>query len=178
MSAAAFGSPVRCLCFMYVLLCMLISAKFCQAKQVYSQQELINIGLQSRMAITADFQRANSIPADIAKPPGSTCIVIGCVKQRRRRKERKQKRGCRAGLLARLRKQPYKPPLPSLFLSNARSFTHKMDDMELLIANNNSLRDCCVIIITETWLHQGIPNAAVQLASRTLYRRDRTMDSN
>ncbi len=145
MSAAAFGSPVRCLCFMYVLLCMLICAKFCQAKQVYSRQELINIGLQSRMAITADFQRANSIPADIAKPPGSTWIVIGCVKQRRRRKERKQKRGCRAGLLARLRKQPYKPPLPSLFLSNARSITHKMDDMELLIANNNSLRDCCVI---------------------------------
>lgn len=52
-----------------------------------------------------------------------------------------------------------------------------MDNMELLIANNNSLRDCCVIIITETWLHQGIPDAAVQLASRILYRGDRTMDS-
>ncbi len=116
MSAAAFGSPVRCLCFMYVLLCMLISAKFCQAKQVYSQQELINIGQQSRMAITADFQRANSIPADIAKPPGSTWIVIGCVKQRRRRKERKQKRGCRAGLLASChtnhRSRVYFSPMP------------------------------------------------------------------
>lgn len=52
-----------------------------------------------------------------------------------------------------------------------------MNDMELPIANNNFLCDCYVIIITETWLYPGIPDAAVQLARLSLHRRDHTMDS-
>ncbi len=64
------------------------------------------------------------------------------------------------------------PLLPSLFLFNARSITHKMDEMELLIANNNSVHDCYVIIIAETWLHPGTPYAAVQLVDHTLHHRD------
>lgn len=68
---------------------------------------------------------------------------------------------CRVGLLTRLRKQPLKPQLSSIFLSNARSITHKADDMELLIAANKSVCDCCVIIVTGTWLHLAISDTAV-----------------
>nr|XP_043874450.1 uncharacterized protein LOC122764210 isoform X2 [Solea senegalensis]XP_043874509.1 uncharacterized protein LOC122764439 isoform X2 [Solea senegalensis] len=98
-------------------------------------------------------------------------------KRRRRRRERKQKRGCRSGSDAKLRKQPHRPAIPSLFLSNARSITHKMDELELQTATMSFVRNCSVIFITETWLHPLIPDAAVQLADRTLHRQDRNEDS-
>ena len=37
--------------------------------------------------------------------------------------------------------------------------------------------NCCVMIITETWLHPLIPDAAVRLADRSIHRQDRNMDS-
>ncbi len=76
-----------------------------------------------------------------------------------------------------LRKQPYKPPLPSMFLTNARSMAHKMDELKLYIAGNHHIRDCCIMVVSETWLHPRIPDAAVQLADHTLHRWDRNNDS-
>ncbi|XP_053532800.1 multivesicular body subunit 12Ba isoform X1 [Ictalurus punctatus] len=73
--------------------------------------------------------------------------------------------------------KPHKPPLPSLFLSNARSLVNKIDNLELQLAGNRYVRDCCVLIITETWLHPRIPDASMQLAGRTMLRWDRTEDS-
>uniref|UniRef100_A0A669B6K4 Reverse transcriptase domain-containing protein n=1 Tax=Oreochromis niloticus TaxID=8128 RepID=A0A669B6K4_ORENI len=98
-------------------------------------------------------------------------------KRRRRRRERKQKRGCRSGSDARLRKQPHRPALPSLFVSNARSITHKLDELELQIATTSFARNCSIILITESWLHPLIPDAAVELAGRTLHRHDRNSNS-
>ena len=133
--------------------------------------------LQSSFPVTNYFQQMHNIPDGISRTQGSPWIVVGSHKRRRRRRERKQKRGCRAGLLTRLRKRPHRPPLPSLFLANVRSIAHKMDDMELRIATNNFVRNCCVMIMTETWLHPAIPDAAVQLAGRTTHRLDRNSDS-
>ncbi|GAA6107963.1 uncharacterized protein LOC122764210 isoform X1 [Tachysurus ichikawai] len=52
-----------------------------------------------------------------------------------------------------------------------------MDELELQLASNRFVRDCCEMIITETWLHTLIPNAAVQLSGRTIHRQDRNKDS-
>ncbi|KAK1893548.1 Protein translocase subunit SecA 1 [Dissostichus eleginoides] len=93
------------------------------------------------------------IPDEVARSPGSPWIVVGTGRRRRRRRERKQKRGCRSGLLLRLRKQPHKPPLPSIYLTNARSIVHKTDDLELQLSGTSYVGECCVLIITETWLH-------------------------
>ncbi len=79
--------------------------------------------------------------------------------------------------MLRLRKQPHKPPLPSLYLSNARSLVHKTDDLELQLAGNRYVCDCCVLIITKTWLHPHIPNASMQLAGHPLLRWDRNKNS-
>ena len=103
--------------------------------------------------------------------------LIRSGRQRRRRRERKQKPGCRAGLLAGLRKQLLKPPSLSLYLTNARSMIHKADDLKLHPAVNCYARECCVLIITETWLHTQIPDATVQLAGRTLQLWDRNSNS-
>ena len=85
--------------------------------------------------------------------------------------------GCRAGLLTRLRKLPNKPPLPSLFLANVRSIVPKINELELRIDTNNFVRNCCVMIMTETWLHPGIPDAAVQLAGHTIHHQDCNSES-
>lgn len=99
-SAAAYGSLVWC--SVWSLLLTFLGNVLGQANYVYSRQELINYGLQINGVITQDFHRANNIPMDIARPLGCPWIVVGSVKQWRWRRERKQKRGCRAGLLARL----------------------------------------------------------------------------
>ena len=63
------------------------------------------------------------------------------------------------------------------FFSDLRSILHKIDELELHLAANCFVRDCCVMIITETWLHQLIPDASVLLAGRTIHRSDRNKDS-
>ncbi|KAK3506378.1 hypothetical protein QTP70_002309 [Hemibagrus guttatus] len=98
-------------------------------------------------------------------------------RRRRRRCERKQKRGCRAGALARLQKQPLRPPLCSLFITNARCLTNKMDELRLQTVTNNITKDSCILLITETWLHLSIPDSAIELTGYTAQHHDRTSDS-
>lgn len=173
-SAAALSYLIRCFLVCLAGITWQMYGKLCQAQCVYSRTNLISIGLRSNVPVTDYFQQAHNIPLEISRASGSPWIVTGsCRQRRRRRRNRKQKRGCRAGLLLRLKKHPHKPPLPSVFLTNVRSIVHKMDDLELRIATNNFARDCCVMILSETWLHPAIPDNAVQLAGRIIHRLDR-----
>ncbi len=158
-SEAAPGSLVQCLVWCFLLFLVVCVLEPCQAKYVCSWQKLINWGLQFSGVVTEDFHRANNIPMVIAALHG----LLSALSSGGGGAERKQRRGCRAGLLARLVRQPHKPPIPSIFLTNARSIVHKIDEPQLLLASNNTIRDCRVIIISESWLHPLIPNAAVQL---------------
>ena len=176
-AAAYNGSSLSVLYFFFTLLFTFLFVSTTQGNNCYSRQALLDVGFHRKSPVTADFHCHNNIPDEIARPPGSPWIVISCGRRRRRRRERKQKRGRRSGLLARLRKDPHKLPLPSMFLSNARSLTHKMDELELLANGNRYVRDCCVSVISETWLHPSIPDAAVQLGGRTVHRWDRNKDS-
>lgn len=72
---------------------------------------------------------------------------------------------------------PHKPPLPSIFLTNARSLANKLDELKLQVALNKDIKDSCVMLIMETWLHSSIPDTAIELAGRTAHRHDRTRDS-
>ena len=96
-------------------------------------------------------------------------------KQRRRRRERKTKRGKRGGIQARLRSSPDRPALPSLFIANAQSIVNKIDELRLRLHSNRI--NSCAFFLTETWLNPNIPDAAIELAGRTVYRADRTADS-
>lgn len=80
-----------------------------------------------------------------------------------------QREEAKLGMLVWLRKQPHKPLLPSIFLMNARSLANKMDELQSKIAKNHLIRECCVLIVTESWLHPQIPNGTVQLAGRTIH---------
>nr|XP_057925471.1 uncharacterized protein LOC131127531 isoform X2 [Doryrhamphus excisus]XP_057925472.1 uncharacterized protein LOC131127531 isoform X2 [Doryrhamphus excisus]XP_057925473.1 uncharacterized protein LOC131127531 isoform X2 [Doryrhamphus excisus] len=161
----------------FMCVCLWTLSTYTSALHHYTRQDLVDIGYRHKLAVCRDFHRRHNIPDELARPMGAPWIVVGSGKRRRRRREHKQKRGRRSGLLLRLRNNPHKPPLPSLYLTNARSITHKKDDLELQLEGNRYIRDCCVLIITETWLKPTIPDASVQLAGRSLHRWDRTEDS-
>ncbi|KAI4891376.1 hypothetical protein NFI96_006358 [Prochilodus magdalenae] len=94
-------------------------------------------------------------------------------KGKRKRCERRLKRGKRAGVLARLKANADRPPIPSLFLSNVRSLDNKLDLLRLRMSVSEEMRNCAVICLTETWLNDSMPDSAFQLAGRQLFRADR-----
>lgn len=156
--AAAKNSPYFCLFFF-------INVIFTVAVEHYSRSDLINIGLRCTLRVSSDFHRAFNIPDEIARPAGSPWIVVGSGRSCRRRRERKRRRGCRAGLVRRLKKEPLKPPVPSLYLCTGRASTHETNTLELELEGNRFVRDCCVLLLHE-------PEAPAQLAGRTLHRWD------
>ncbi|XP_078249882.1 uncharacterized protein LOC144589337 [Pogona vitticeps] len=143
---------------------------------LYSNCELMRIGLQCKQEITAKFIWKHGIPSEIARSPGSLWTVIPArvrVRRKRKQKERKKKRGCRAGVLYRLQKQTKRLPLPSLFLTNARSVANKMDDLRLQVSSSKFVKNCCMLLITETWLNPTIPNTVIDMEGFLLHRLDR-----
>ncbi|KAI4883243.1 hypothetical protein NFI96_004646 [Prochilodus magdalenae] len=115
---------------------------------------------------------SENIPPEILRSPELHGVIIPPARCCRRRRERKHKRGKRAGLRARLQASPYRPAVPSLFLAISRSLVNKMDEIRLRITSNNM--NSCVVIITETWLNRSVPDAAIELAGHSIYRADRT----
>lgn len=51
----------------------------------------------------------------------------------------------------------------SIIMANARSLDNKMDHIRLLRSANRTVSDCCVLVFTETWLNDNIPDSAVHL---------------
>lgn len=68
-----------------------------------------------------------------------------------------------------LKGKPYKMPLPSIFLSNVRSPENKMDHPQLELTTKREMRNCCVMILTETWLNSSIPDNAVTMEGLTTF---------
>lgn len=162
--------------FLYVLF-VCLSCTDCQTEGPYSQQDLLKIGT---LCSDLDFVRQQyreHIQPEISRSAGSPWITIPGSSRKRRRRERRQKRGCRSGVQTRLKKAPHKPTLPSIFLSNARSLINKMDELMLITESHKSVRDCSIMVITESWLHTGIPDEAVALPGRTVHRADRNGES-
>ncbi|KAI3369446.1 hypothetical protein L3Q82_007486 [Scortum barcoo] len=149
-------------------------------------EHIWDIMSQSKMAARSS---AAASRAPGVKPPISTFLVglgleanftgLACVNKRvkllrtpdwrsaarrtegkRKRCARKQKRGKRGGLLARLKANAGRPPIPSLFLSNVRSLDNKLDLLRLRLGASREMRNCAVLCLTETWLNDNMPDPA------------------
>lgn len=105
--------------------------------------------------------------------PSASSDAGGRGRGRRKRCARKQKRGKRAGVRARLKTNPSRPALPSILLSNVCSLVNKLDYIRLQQTARREFRDCCVFVFTETWLSDRVPDAAIQLDGLAAFRADR-----
>ncbi len=91
--------------------------------------------------------------------------------------KRPRKRGKRGGVRTRLRKRPFKPPLPLIIMSNVRSLWNKIDVLHAKCRVERTYDEASVIALTETWLDEATPDAEVDLDNLTIIRADRTKKS-
>ncbi len=117
---------------------------------VYDRHMLLNIG-SSIMQRKPDFEfmKACALFTDTASEP-----FVWPARPRKRR----WKRGKRAGVLVRLRRHAFRPPLPTIFLANVQSLDNKL---WAHISYQRETRDCCVICLTETWMTAMVPDSAI-----------------
>ena len=142
----------------------------------YNQQALLDI-CKSKINKVLDTTTETTIKelgllrqSVITPDPTATTAPI---KRRRKRCARRQKRGKRGGIRARLAASPTRPAIPSIIMANVRSLDNKMDHIRLLRSANRTVSNCCVLVFTETWLNDNIPDSAVHLEQLTCYRADR-----
>ncbi len=144
----------------------------CAAKSVcYSASELCEI----------NYKKTATLPADLKSKLGRMMLLRSAVwrsnarqrRGKRRRCTRKQKRGKRAGLLARLKATGNRPAIPSIFLANVRALDNKIDLLRMHMSVHQEMRNCCILLMTETWLNSNMPDSAFQISGMSLLRADR-----
>ena len=86
----------------------------------------------------------------------------------------KRKRGKRGGLLVKPRLRKNHPVLPSLVLANVQRLYNKMDELQVRIDSQRDYRECCVFIVSETWLTSDHPDSALEPPGFTIFRNDRS----
>lgn len=64
-----------------------------------------------------------------------------------------------------------KASVPSLLISNTRSLTCKVDEIECVARQNKA----DVICVTESWLTKDIPVSAIAMSDFTVFRKDRSV---
>lgn len=72
------------------------------------------------------------------------------------------------------RANPHGAPFPSVLFANVRFLETKMDDLNLELAMNKEVRDCCAIILTGTWLKSSIPDNAISMMGFSTFQLDRS----
>lgn len=151
--AAAQHPPSWCCVWSFLNVSLLVSCTFCRANIIYRRHEL-------KLWSESKFLCTHKIPVELARSPGSHRITTPAGKRRRQRRARRQKRGY-AGLSY--------GRSPTYFSQMPDPLREKMDSLRLQTAANNTVKDACILLITETWFHQSIPNSAVEWAAYTTH---------
>ena len=86
---------------------------------------------------------------------------------------RKRTRGRRGGVRLKMRSRKDKPFMPPITFGNCRSLHNKIDELRLNTKFMYQYRETCCIALTESWLTEVIPDAAVEIPNFTLIRADR-----
>ncbi len=137
---------------------------------VYDRDTLLNIGSSvAQRKPDFEFLNAGGLFTDTAAEP-----FVWVAKSTRRR--RRRKKGIRAGVLVRLRRRAFRPPLPTILLANVQSLDNKLCELRARISYQRETRDCCVICLTETWMSAIVPDSAIELTGFSVHRSDRTKE--
>ncbi len=145
--AAVLRAPGILCSFLYVLFVFLLFYVLDVVSiTVYDRDTLLNIGSSiAQRKPDFEFLNAGGLFTDTASEP-----FVWVAQSRKCR--RRRKRGKRAGVLVRLRRRAFRPPLPTIFLANVQSLDNKLCELRVRISYQRETRDCCVICLTETWM--------------------------
>ncbi len=151
---------------MFYLFCFLFYMLDVVSITVYDRDTLLNIGSSvAQRKPDFEFLNAGGVFTDTISEP-----FVWVAKSRKRRR----KRGKRAGVLIRLRRRAFRPPLPTILLANVQSLDNKLCELRVRISYQRETRDCCVICLTETWMSAMVPDSAIELTGFSVHRSDRT----
>ncbi len=121
---------------------------------VYDRHMLLNIGSSfAQRKPDFEFLNAGALFTDTVSEP----FV------RPRWKKQSRRKGNRAGVLLRLRRRAFQPPLPTILLANVQSLDNKLCELRARISYQWETRDCYVICLTETWMSAMVPDSAIEL---------------
>ena len=90
---------------------------------------------------------------------------------------RRRYRGCRAGVRRRANRRSFRPCLPSIVMGNVRSLKapKRMTELAELAISQREYRECSLMIFTETWLHDNVPDSDVSINGFLTVRSDRDL---
>ncbi len=140
---------------------------------VYDRDTLLNIGSSiAQCKPDFEFLNAGGLFTDTASEP----FVCNARFVQPRRRKRSRRRGKRAGILVRLRRRAFRPPLPTILLANVQSLDNKLCELWVRISYQRETSDCCVICLTETWMFAMVPGSAIKLKGFSVYLSNRTKE--
>ncbi len=144
-SRVVLRAPGKLCSFSYVILVFLLFYVLDVVSiTVYDRDTLLNIGSSvAQRKPDFEFSNAGGLFTDTASEP-----FVWAAQPRKRCRCRK--RGKRAGVLVRLRRRAFQPPLPTILLANVQSLDNKFCELRARISYQRETRDCCVICLTET----------------------------
>ncbi len=125
--AAVLRAPRKLCSFSYVLFAFLLFYVLDVVSiTVYDRDTLLNIGSSvTQRKPDFEFLNAGGLFTDMASEP----FVLAA-----RAKKRRRKRGKRAGVLVRLRRRAFRPPLPTILLANVQSLDNKLCELRARIS--------------------------------------------
>ncbi len=117
-------------------------------KRAYSREVLLDVGRTTFLELNSAHAEELRDLGLLRRPTPSPTPTTASRPQRRRYKrcERKQKRGKRGGIRARLAANPHKPAIPSIVLANVRSLDNKLDYIRLLSLNSEDCKRLFVFL--------------------------------
>ncbi len=137
---------------------------------VYDRDTLLNIGSSvAQRKPDFEFLNAGGLFTDTASE-----LFVWVVQSRK--SSRRRKRAKRAGVLVRLRRRAFRPPLPTILLANVQTLDNKLCELRARISYQRETRDCCVICLTETWMSAMVPDSAIELTGFSVHRSDRAKE--
>lgn len=81
-------------------------------------------------------------------------------------------------LLSPAAKQQHKQPTSNHLPQQCQIPANKTEELRSEIYYNCFVQECCLLIVTESWLHPNIPNASVEVLGQTLHHQDHNQDSS
>lgn len=157
--------------FIYLIISSIFAQSSC-ANYSYSRQALLDIHvhyLNIGFGHPFDF---NQLSPEVIWTSGPSESLLLTRRSQHRCRDRKQWRGKIGGLRAKLRLNPHRMALHSIFLANVCSLPGKLDELKIWVLTQKGLMDCNLMFFTETWLNSHVANSVVELEDRALFRAD------